>query len=227
MPRTPVLQLLPDWCLCFSQISPSTRITLYFILFCVNLKMQVSLKELREESHMPRETLMRSVRALENLDIIRPVVTKNNHRTFALRALRLQELGAPCVKEFFYGYQIEERLGFTHYTIHIEHHQALMAGYAQIKPQQFNPTDRPSSGTTEYRRWYYKQNRERLLERKRQVRATPEGKERQKRYYEANKEKLLQKSREYQKIHREELNAYHREYYAKKLAKRKKETNNH
>lgn len=27
-------------------------------------------------------------------------------------------------------YEIEEKLGFKHYTIHIEHHEALMAGYS-------------------------------------------------------------------------------------------------
>lgn len=28
-------------------------------------------------------------------------------------------------------YEIEEKLGFKHYTIHIEHHEALMEGYAR------------------------------------------------------------------------------------------------
>lgn len=27
-------------------------------------------------------------------------------------------------------YEIEEKLGFKHYTIHIEHHEALMTGYS-------------------------------------------------------------------------------------------------
>lgn len=116
-------------------------------------------------------------------------------------------------------YEIEERLGIPHYTIHVAHHAALMAGYAQEKPSE--TVEKNERGKKRgYTRAYYTKNREQILEKHRKWRATPEGKAKRKQYYEAHKEAFLQKFREYRKKNREKLNAYQLARYHKKKAER-------
>ena len=101
-------------------------------------------------------------------------------------------------------YEIEEKLGFKHYTIHIEHHEALMAGYSfDVKSEKKLAA---KERKREYQRTYEANHRK---ERKRIH---------QERY--ANDLEYRKRIQEAQKRYREkhalELNARRKERYWKK-----------
>ena len=79
----------------------------------------------------------------------------------------------------FSPYEIEEQLGMEHYTIHIHHHADLMVGYraylakksARAKAAELPKTpEEIEERRRQYQREYWKNNKRRLRERKRQLR---------------------------------------------------------
>ncbi len=101
-------------------------------------------------------------------------------------------------------YEIEERLGMEHYTIHIKYHQALMAGYSSDTKSEKKLAAKERK--REYQRAYDADHRKERARKKRQRYANdPEFR---KRKQEAGKR--------YREKHALELSARRRERYWKK-----------
>lgn len=101
-------------------------------------------------------------------------------------------------------YEIEERLGMEHYTIRIEHHEALMAGYSSDTKSEKKLAAKERK--REYQRAYDADHRKERARKKRQRYANdPEFR---KRKQEAEKR--------YREKHALELSARRRERYWKK-----------
>lgn len=101
-------------------------------------------------------------------------------------------------------YEIEEKLGFKHYTIHIEHHEALMEGYARSDTGQkaAERKERRREASREYEANHRKERKRIHLER------YANDLEYRKRIQEAQKR--------YREKHALELSARRRERYWKK-----------
>ncbi|WP_293705582.1 hypothetical protein [uncultured Parasutterella sp.] len=109
--RQPPIQTLPDWVLGRSDLSYSSRILLYFVLYNVNLRGRVTLTRLQEVSGLAYETLRRALKVLKLAGIINQELigkTRHDGYAYALNTERLKELGAPHVDSFFKGY-VNER----------------------------------------------------------------------------------------------------------------------
>lgn len=90
-------------------------------------------------------------------------------------------------------YEIEEKLGMEHYTIHIHHHADLMAGYAAIpdkKPDPSKTTEEIEERRRQYQREYWKNNKRRLRECKRQLRIEKKQREQGKTGNSESREKM-------------------------------------
>lgn len=101
-------------------------------------------------------------------------------------------------------YEIEEKLGFKHYTIHIEHHEALMAGYSfDVKSEKKLAA---KERKRDYQRAYEANHRKERARKKRQrYENDPEFRERMKAAYKRYREK-----------HALEISARNKERYRKK-----------
>lgn len=108
-------------------------------------------------------------------------------------------------------YEIEERLGIPHYTVHAAHHAALMAGYAQEKPSETVEKNEQRKKKT-----YYEEHREECLRRMRE-------------YQKKNRKKIsaYQLARYHKKkAERDKLKAESEEYRRQALGQlKRKETN--
>lgn len=106
-------------------------------------------------------------------------------------------------------YEIEEKLGLQHYTIRIEHHEALMAGYSSDTKSEKKLAAKERK--REYQRTYDADHRKERARKKRQRYANdPEYRKRvqeaQKRYIEKHAFELSARRRErYWKKKEEEL----------------------
>lgn len=106
-------------------------------------------------------------------------------------------------------YQIESELGIPHYTIHLQYHAALQAGYARMarledsktKKSEEAPAEVPETTAEEQAKQAKK--REKIAEQNR-------------RYYQANKEKLAEWQREHYQANKEKVAERQREYRARK-----------
>jgi hypothetical protein len=115
-------------------------------------------------------------------------------------------------------YEIEERLGMEHYTIHIKYHQALMNGYTMA----------PASGQAHALSAEEKaeRKRERAKERREEKKAEAKKQGEVPKRVEMTHEERLARRREYdaryRRKHREEYNRKRRElYHAMSLEKKK------
>lgn len=105
--RQPPIQTLPDWVLGRPDLSYSSRILLYFVLYNVNLRGRVTLTRLQEVSGLAYETLRRALKVLKLAGIINQELigkTRYDGYAYVLNFKRLKELGAPNVDSFFKGY---------------------------------------------------------------------------------------------------------------------------
>ena len=106
--RRPPIQTLPDWVLGRSDLTYSSRILLYFVLYNVNLRRRVTLTRLQDASGLAYETLRRALKALKLAGIINQELlgkTRYDGYAYVLNTERLKELGAPHVDSFFKGYK--------------------------------------------------------------------------------------------------------------------------
>lgn len=106
--RRPPIQTLPDWVLGRSDLTYSSRILLYFVLYNVNLRRRVTLTRLQDASGLAYETLRRALKALKLAGIINQELlgkTRYDGYAYVLNTERLKELGAPHADSFFKGYK--------------------------------------------------------------------------------------------------------------------------
>lgn len=128
---------------------------------------------------------------------------------------RITELAACGVSP----YEIEERLGMEHYTIHIKYHQALMNGYT-VAPASGRVHTLSAEQKAARKRERAKERRE---EKKAEAKKQAEAPKRVKMTHEERLARRREHDARFRQENREEYNRRRREYYQAMSPEKKKE----